>query len=154
MNDTDMSRFDFNDILKDVTAFFIPPKDTRALEILYDMLKVYPYAQVKQACRFLIEHHDGRFFPNPRDFKDALREVAELRGEPRRIYATPEEYYADHCDICGGTGMWVEDRQEGEYKYSVAVYCSCERGRMMRRNKDEYMRRYHGPSGYAQGEGA
>lgn len=147
----DMSRFEFNDIIKDVTAFFVPPKDTRALEILYDILKVYPYAQVKQACRFLIEHHDGKFFPNPRDFKDALREVAELRGEPKKIYTTPEEYYAAHCDLCGGAGMRVEVLEEGNYSYNQAVYCSCDTGRRMSRNHAAYLRREHGPNRYAQG---
>ena len=146
VTDIDMSKLEFNDIVKDVSAFFGVPKD-RQLEILYDIFRVYPYEQMKKACRFLIEHHDHRFFPSPREIHDALREVAELRTPPPELYDSPEHEAQFKCHDCGGAGMSVADASQGDYKYNVAVYCACPKGQKMRAGHIAYMRREHGARG-------
>jgi hypothetical protein len=140
-----MSRLEFNDIVKDVASFFGSPKEQQ-MEILYDIFKVYPYDQMKRACRFLIEHHDHRFFPSPREIHDALREVAELKTPPATLEDTPDSGY-DRCHTCSGAGMMVEDRTQGEYQYHVAVYCDCPKGQKMRQGHREYMKRNHNAGG-------
>lgn len=142
MSDCDMSRLEFNDIVKDVSAFFTKPSE-RQLEILYDIFKVYPYEQTKKACRFLIEHHDHRFFPSPREIHDALREVAELKTAAPPFYDTPEEETAAKCHLCGGPGWSIAERTKGDYSWSVAMYCSCAKGQKMKRQHTEYLKREH-----------
>lgn len=141
-----MSQLEFSDIIKDVSSFFGAPKD-RQMEILYDIFKVYPYDQMKRACRFLIEHHDHRFFPSPREIHDALREVAELKTPPPTLYDTPEASGYDRCHICNGTGMMVEDRTQGEYQYHVAVYCDCVKGRRTKAGHRAYIQKNHNRGG-------
>jgi len=141
MTDSDMSEIEFKDIVKDVSSFFGQPKD-RQMEILYDIFKVYPYDQMKRACRFLIEHHDHRFFPSPREIHDALREVAELKTPPPSLEDTPDSGY-DRCHTCNGTGMMVEYRSQGDYSYQVAVYCDCSKGQKMRSGHRAYMTKNH-----------
>lgn len=143
MSEADMSEMEFRDVVKDISSFFGAPKD-RQLEILYDIFKPYPYDQMKRACRFLIEHHDSRYFPTPRDIHDALREVAELKTPAPDVYDSPEEEYAATCQLCGGPGWSIEDRRTGEYEHHVAVYCSCDKGQRMKRGHAEYMKREHG----------
>ena len=139
----DMSEMEFKEIMRDVSAFFGAPKD-RQMEIMYDIFKAYPYNQMKRACRFLIEHHDNRYFPTPRDIHDALREVAEIQTPaPESMPQTPEEMESSRCEFCHNVGWWVEDRVQGEYKYSVAVYCSCARGQRLRQGHVAYQKRFH-----------
>lgn len=140
MSDQDMSEAEFKDIIKDVASFFGAPRDRQA-EILYDIFKPYPYEQMKKACRFLIEHHDSRYFPTPRDIHDALREVAELKAGAPPTYETPEEESAAKCHDCAGIGWSVEDRTKGDYCYHVAVYCHCAKGQRMKAAHTEYLKR-------------
>ncbi len=146
MSDSDMSELEFRDIIKDVSSFFGAPRD-RQMQIMYEIFRAYPYDQMKRACRFLIEHHDNRYFPTPRDIHDALREVAELHTPPPAMYDSPEDEAAHKCCECAGHGMMIADRTQGEYKYSVAVYCSCAKGRRMRRGHQDYVRRFHSGKG-------
>lgn len=146
MIDNDMSRFDFNDVVKDISTFFGAPKD-RQLDILYDIFRAYPYDQMKKACRYLIEYHDNRYFPTPRDIHDALREVAELRTTPPDVYDSPEAEATHKCQECQGIGWSIEDRRTGDYEHHVAAYCSCEKGQRMRQGHVEYMRRNHNLGG-------
>lgn len=142
MSESDMSEMEFKDIVKDVASFFGNPRD-RQMEILYDIFRAYPYDQMKRACRFLIEHHDGKFFPTPRDIHDALREVAELKTPVATIYDSPEEELAATCQDCGGIGWSIEDRWKGDYCWHVAVYCACAKGQKMRQGHADYMHREH-----------
>ena len=139
--DRDMSEMEFKDIVKDVSAFFGTPKE-RQLEILFEIFRAYPYEQMKAACRFLIEHHDSRYFPTPRDIHEALRECAELKVEVPRMPDEEEEY--PRCHDCEGRGWSCEDRNHNGYCYSVAVYCACEKGRRMKAAHEAFLkRRYH-----------
>ena len=141
MTTCDMSRLEFNEILKDIGAFFGKPRDPRALDILYGIFKPYPYGQMQKACRWLIEHHDSRSFPSPRDIHDALREVADLKPSAERPADTPEEAGEMLCDVCRGVGMMIEDRKTGEYQHAVAVYCDCGKGRRTRSAHEAYLKR-------------
>lgn len=141
MIDQDMSQLEFSEIVKDVSSFFGAPRD-RQMEILYDVFKAYPYDLMKRACRFLIENHDHRFFPSPREIHDALREVAETKTPAAGLEDSPDAGY-ERCHECGGVGMMVEYRSQGEYSYQVAVYCECPKGRRIKQGHRQYMIKNH-----------
>lgn len=122
-----IDRFKFENLLKDLEAFFPnnKPKSEFQISTFYNQLKIQTEQILKKAVKNLISNRKNRNFPL----------IAEINLECSRVrvqqsFASAQELEPIHCKICAGTGvLWIKTQFSGR-EYDAVKPCTCREGQI------------------------